>query len=60
MGETFAGLPFQKGIEFVETIKKDILPSHLSMVQLALRWLLDHEAVSTIIPGRELAKTCYF
>ncbi|GAL61916.1 MULTISPECIES: aldo/keto reductase [Algibacter] len=56
VGETFAGLPFQKGIEFVETIKKDILPSHLSMVQLALRWLLDHEAVSTIIPGASSPK----
>ncbi|MFI1743216.1 aldo/keto reductase [Thalassobellus sediminis] len=51
VGETFAGLPFEKGLEFVETIKKDILPSNLSMVQLALRWLLDHDAVSVIIPG---------
>tara|TARA_R110002050_G_scaffold100607_2_gene208376 strand:- start:24328 stop:25314 length:987 start_codon:yes stop_codon:yes gene_type:complete len=51
VGETFAGLPFEKGLELVETIKKDILPSHLSMVQLALRWLLDHDAVSAIIPG---------
>ncbi len=51
VGETFAGLPFERGLEFVEIIKKDILPSHLSMVQLALRWLLDHDAVTTIIPG---------
>jgi len=51
VGETFAGLPFEKGLEFVETIKKDILPTHLTMVQLALRWLLDHDAVSSIIPG---------
>ncbi|WNH12509.1 aldo/keto reductase [Thalassobellus suaedae] len=51
VGETFAGLPFEKGLEFVETIKKDILPSELSMVQLALRWILDHDAVSVIIPG---------
>ena len=51
VGETFAGLPFEKGLEFVETIKNDILPENLSMVQLALRWLLDHEVVSTIIPG---------
>ncbi|AJR04375.1 aldo/keto reductase [Siansivirga zeaxanthinifaciens] len=51
VGETFAGLPFKKGLEFVETIKNNVLPSHLNMVQLALRWLLDHKAVSTIIPG---------
>ncbi|MFI1773529.1 aldo/keto reductase [Thalassobellus citreus] len=51
VGETFAGLPFEKGLDIVENIKKDILPSDLSMVQLALRWILDHDAVSTIIPG---------
>lgn len=51
VGETFAGLPFEKGLEFVETIKNDILPSNLTMVQLALRWILDHNAVSCIIPG---------
>lgn len=51
VGETFAGLPFQKGIEIVENIKINVLPSDLTMVQLALRWLLDHEAVSCIIPG---------
>jgi aryl-alcohol dehydrogenase-like predicted oxidoreductase len=51
IGETFAGLPFETGIDLVETIKKDILPQNLTMVQLALRWILDHQAVSTIIPG---------
>lgn len=56
VGETFAGLPFEKGLEFVSTIKKDILPDNLSMVQLALRWILDHQAVSTIIPGASSPK----
>lgn len=56
VGETFAGLPFQEGIEIVETIKASILPSDLNMVQLALRWLLDHDAVSSIIPGASSAK----
>lgn len=51
VGETFAGLPFEKGLELVETIKNNILPDELTMVQLALRWILDHDAVSTIIPG---------
>jgi aryl-alcohol dehydrogenase-like predicted oxidoreductase len=50
VGETFAGLPFAKGIELVEMIK-DMLPGGISMAQLALRWILDHDAVSTVIPG---------
>lgn len=51
VGETFAGLPFEKGLELAKQIEKDYLPKGLSMVQLALRWILDHEAVTTIIPG---------
>jgi aryl-alcohol dehydrogenase-like predicted oxidoreductase len=54
VGETFAGLPFEKGIELVEMIKK-MLPGKISMAQLALRWILDHEAVSTVIPGASSA-----
>ena len=50
VGETFAGLPFEKGVELTDAIK-EMLPEGMSMVQLALRWLLDHDAVSTIIPG---------
>jgi aryl-alcohol dehydrogenase-like predicted oxidoreductase len=30
---------------------KEILPGEIPMAQLALRWILDHEAVSTVIPG---------
>lgn len=51
VGETFAGLPFETGIEAVNYIEQNILPKNMRMVQLALRWILDHEAVSTIIPG---------
>ncbi|MBJ2173781.1 aldo/keto reductase [Aureibaculum sp. A20] len=50
VGETFAGLPFEKGIEITEALK-DFLPKDMTMVQMALRWILDHKAVSTIIPG---------
>jgi len=60
VGETFAGLPFQTGIDIVETIKSEILPSTLTMVQLALRWLLDHPAVSSIIPGASTPKQVIF
>lgn len=54
VGETFAGLPFTKGLELVEMIKK-MLPDDISMAQLALRWILDHDAVSVVIPGASSA-----
>jgi aryl-alcohol dehydrogenase-like predicted oxidoreductase len=50
VGETFAGLPFEKGVELVDMLK-EMLPDGISMVQMALRWILDHDAVSVIIPG---------
>jgi aryl-alcohol dehydrogenase-like predicted oxidoreductase len=50
VGETFAGLPFETGVELTDMIK-EILPEGMSMVQLALRWILDYDAVSVIIPG---------
>ena len=50
VGETFAGLPFVKGVELTEMVKH-LLPGDMSMAQVALRWILDHEAVSVIIPG---------
>jgi aryl-alcohol dehydrogenase-like predicted oxidoreductase len=48
VGETFAGLPFEKGIDLVEGLKQ-LVPEPLS--QSALRWILDFEAVSVVIPG---------
>lgn len=50
VGETFAGLPFDKGVELAAKIKT-LVPEGLTMAQMALRWLLDYDAVSTIIPG---------
>lgn len=50
VGETFAGVPFEKGIEFASTIG-DIKPASLSMTEMALRWILDFDAVSVVIPG---------
>lgn len=52
VGETFAGLPFEKGVELAEKVRAILEPvSGEAMSQLALRWILDHEAVSTVIPG---------
>lgn len=50
VGETFAGLPFEKGVELADALKSKV-PEGMTMAQMALRWILDFEAVTTIIPG---------
>ncbi len=50
VGETFAGLPFEKGVELADAIKAWV-PEGMTMAQMAMRWILDHEAVSVVIPG---------
>jgi len=50
VGETFSGIPFKKGLDLVEDVRK-LVPEKISMAQFALRWILDHSAVSTIIAG---------
>lgn len=50
VGETFAGLPFPKGVELANQLKT-MKESSIPMAQWALRWILDFEAVSTVIPG---------
>ena len=51
VGETFAGLPFERGVTLAEALKTDYLPDGMTLVQLALRWLLDQPAVSSVIAG---------
>ena len=50
VGETFSGLPFEKGVAFADEIKH-WLPAGMTLADLALRWILDQPAVSTIIAG---------
>jgi aryl-alcohol dehydrogenase-like predicted oxidoreductase len=50
VGETFAGLPFEKGVELADQLKP-FVPSGLMLPEMALRWCLDFDAVSVIIPG---------
>lgn len=50
VGETFAGLPFRKGLELVERIRP-LVPLGMSMAQMALRWILDFDEVGVVIPG---------
>jgi aryl-alcohol dehydrogenase-like predicted oxidoreductase len=50
VGETFAGLPFEKGVELADELTPYV-PAGMTMAQMALRWILDHDAVSVVIPG---------
>ncbi|WP_123539095.1 aldo/keto reductase [Halosimplex salinum] len=49
-GETFAGVPFEAGLQAVEELRP-FVPEGATMAQFTLRWILDHDAVSTVIPG---------
>jgi aryl-alcohol dehydrogenase-like predicted oxidoreductase len=50
VGETFAGLPFEKGVELAEELAA-MKPEGMTLAQMALRWILDFDAVSVVIPG---------
>ena len=50
VGETFAGVPFDVGLEAVDRLR-DLFPAGLPMAKLALRWILMNEAVTLAIPG---------
>jgi aryl-alcohol dehydrogenase-like predicted oxidoreductase len=50
VGETFAGVPYEVGLDAVDALTEHV-PVELSLAQFSLRWILDHEAVSTVIPG---------
>ena len=50
VGETFSGLPFERGVELVGELR-GLAPEAMPMSQFALRWILDHPQVSTVIAG---------
>jgi aryl-alcohol dehydrogenase-like predicted oxidoreductase len=49
VGETFSGIEFSEGVALAQQIAA-ILPDDKT-AQWALRWILDHPEVTTIIPG---------
>jgi len=52
VGETFAGIPFDKAVELTDAIKPLLnIPPGATMADAAMRWILDHPAVTTVIPG---------
>ena len=49
-GETFAGVPYEVGLEAVERLRP-LVPPGVTLAAFALRFILMHEAVSCAIPG---------
>ena len=49
-GETFSGVDYEVGLEVVEELRP-LVPPGATLAQLALRWILAFDAVSTVIPG---------
>ena len=49
-GETFSGIDYNIGLEAVGELKK-IFPANINLAAIALKWILQFEEVSTIIPG---------
>lgn len=50
VGETFAGVPYDAGLAAVEELRP-LVPDGASMASWALRWIVDHPEVTTVIPG---------
>jgi aryl-alcohol dehydrogenase-like predicted oxidoreductase len=50
VGETFSGVDFATGLRAAEELNS-IVPEGHSLAQVALRWILEHPAVSVAIPG---------
>jgi len=50
VGETFSGIPYNRGVEAVNELKKS-LSDDQNLVHLALRWILMRDEVSCVIPG---------
>jgi aryl-alcohol dehydrogenase-like predicted oxidoreductase len=50
VGETFSGLPFERAVEIADHLAT-LTPAGMSPAQMALRWILDQPAVSTVIAG---------
>ena len=55
VGETFSGIDFNEGLKLVDALQQ-IKPSEITMANFAMRWILDHEEVTTVIPGASSAQ----
>ena len=50
VGETFSGVPYEKGLEAVERVRP-LVGGDTTMAKFALRWILMFDAVTVAIPG---------
>jgi aryl-alcohol dehydrogenase-like predicted oxidoreductase len=50
VGETFAGVDYETGLDVVEELRA-LVPEGATLAQLALRWVLMHDGITTTIPG---------
>lgn len=50
VGETFAGLEFKKGVELSNKVAW-IAEGRENLTRAALKWILEHDAISSVIPG---------
>lgn len=50
VGETFAGLPFDKGVDLAQQLTW-ITEGRENMARASMRWILDHKEVTCVIPG---------
>lgn len=55
VGETFAGVPFEVGLQAVGDVRK-LVPAGATMAAFALRWILMSDAVTVVIPGARNAE----
>ena len=53
-GETFSGVPYDVALEAAEQIRPLVAPG-FTMAQMALAWILSHDAITTVIPGAKNA-----
>ncbi len=57
-GETFAGVPFERGVDLAQKVHA-IIGDKAPLATSSLRWILDSPAVSTVIPGAKNPKQAH-
>jgi aryl-alcohol dehydrogenase-like predicted oxidoreductase len=55
VGETFAGVDLERGVMAAKQLRSRV-PEGSTLAQFALRWILMHPEVSTVIPGARTPK----
>jgi aryl-alcohol dehydrogenase-like predicted oxidoreductase len=53
VGETFSGVPFEAGVEAGHRVAEIAasIPGNPAPAQVALRWLIDQDGITSVIPG---------